>query len=67
MLKHLLTDSLKTIQKTHLYSKEPVYFASTLYERRNQNSTGVVLTGLNTEKQKERKEKHAKDLNIDKE
>ena len=66
MLKHLLTDSLKTIQKTHLYSKEPVYFASTLYERRNHNSTGVVLAGLNTEKQKERKEKHAKYLNIDK-
>ena len=65
MLKHLPTDSLKTIQKTHLYSKNPVYFASTLYERRHHNSTGVVLTGLNAEKQKERKEKHAKDLNID--
>ena len=36
-----------------------------MYERRNHNSTGVVLTGLATEKQKERKEKHAKDLNID--
>ena len=65
MLKHLPTDSLKTIQKTHLYSKNPVYFASTLYERRHHNSTGVVLTGLNAEKQKERKEKHTKDLNID--
>ena len=54
MFKHLPTDSLKTIQKTHLYSKEP-YFASTLFEGRNHNSTGVVLTELNAEKQKERK------------
>ena len=56
MFKHLPTDSLKTIQKTHLYSKEP-YFASTLFEGRDHNSTGVVLTELNAEKQKERKKK----------
>ena len=64
-LKHLPTDSRKNNTKTHLCSKKPVYFASTLYGRRNHNSTGVVLTGFTTEKQKERKEKHAKDLNID--
>ena len=65
MLKHLPKDSLKTIQKTHLYSKEPIYFASTLYDRRNHNSANVVLTGLTAAKQAERKQKHAKDLNID--
>ena len=65
MLKHLPKDALKTIQKSYLYSKEPIYFASTLYDRRNHNSANVVLTGLTTEKQTERKQKHTKDLNID--
>ena len=65
MLKHLPKDSLKTIQKTHLYSKQLIYFAITLYDKRNHNSTNVVLTGLTAEKQTERKQKHAKDLNID--
>ena len=65
MLKHLPKDSLKSIEKTHLYSKLPIYFASTLYDRRNHNSANVVLTGLTTAKQTERKQKHAKDLNID--
>ena len=65
MLKHLPKDSLKTIEKNHLYSKVPIYFASTLYDRGNHNSANVVLTGLTAAKQTERKEKHAKDLNID--
>ena len=65
MLKHLPKDSLKTIQKTHLYSKQPIYFAITLYDKRNHNSTNVVVTGLTAEKQTERKQKQAKDLNID--
>ena len=65
MLKHLPKNSLKSIEKAHLYSKLPIYFASTLYDRRNHNSANVVLTGLTTAKQTERKQKHAKDLNID--
>ena len=65
MLKHLPKDSLKSIEKTYLYSKLPIYFASTLYKRRDHNSANVVLTGLTTAKQTERKQKHAKDLNID--
>ena len=65
MLKHLPKDSLKTIEKNHLYSKVPIYFASTLYDRGNHNPANVVLTGLTAAKQTERKEKHAKDLNID--
>ena len=64
MLKHLPKDSLKTIEKTHLYSKLPVYFAGTLHDRRNHNSANVVLTGLTAAKQTERKQIHAKDLNI---
>ena len=32
MLKHLPEDDLKSIQKTFLYSKKPVYFGSTSYE-----------------------------------
>ena len=64
MLKHLPKDSLKSIEKTHLYSMLPIYFASTLYDRRNHNSANVVLTGLTTAKQTE-KQKHVKGLNID--
>ena len=35
MLKHLLSNALKTMQKTLLYSKKPVYFAKVDYDRRN--------------------------------
>ena len=55
MLKHLPSDALKTLHKTHLYSKKSVYFASELYDRRNHNSAGVTLTGLNAAQQLERK------------
>ena len=65
MLKHLSSDALKTLQKTHLYSKKSVYSANVLYDRRNHNSANVNLTGLNTAQQTERKKKHAEDLNID--
>ena len=36
MLKHLPKDALKTIQKTHLYSKQAVYYADPNIDRRNQ-------------------------------
>ena len=65
MLKHLPSGALKTLQKTHLYSKKPVYFASELYDGRNPNSVGVDFTGLNAAQQLERRKQHAKDLNID--
>ena len=65
MLKHLPSDAPETLQKTHLYSKKPVYFASELYDRRNHNSAGVDFTGLNAVQQLERRKQHAKDLNID--
>ena len=39
VLKHLPKDSLKTIQKHLLYSKEPVFYANTVYDRRNFNGS----------------------------
>ena len=65
MLKHLPSDALKTIQKTHLYSKKPVYFASETYKRRNHNFLGVSTTGLNATQIAAAKKQHAEDLNID--
>ena len=48
MLKHLPNDSLKTIQKHLLYSKEPVFYANTVYDRKNFNGNDVDTTGLST-------------------
>ena len=48
MLKHLPKDSLKTIQKHLLYSKEPVFYGNTAYHRRNFNSSSLSTTGLTT-------------------
>ena len=65
MLKHMPSKVLKTIQKTHLFSRKPVYFADVSYERRNHNGAGVTLTGLNAAEQTTARKAHAKDLNID--
>ena len=46
MLKHLPSKALKTLEKTLLYSKKPVYFVKVKYDRRNYNSNGLNLTGL---------------------
>ena len=63
MLKHLPSDSLKTLQNHLLYAKEKVYYASTAYDRRNFNgSVPSGTTALTTAK----KAAHAKDINIDK-
>ena len=66
MLKHLPKDSLKTIQKHLLYSKEPIYYANTSYDRRNFNSKHLTITGLTTAQVSTLRKSHAKDLNIDK-
>ena len=66
MLKHLPADSLKTISKTLLYDKQPVYYANTSYNRRNHNANGVDLTSLNAAAQTAKKPAQAKDLSIDK-
>ena len=65
MLKHLPSDFLKTIQKTHLFSKKPVHFASETYERRNHHSGSLSTTGLSTTETTTAKKQHAKDLNKD--
>ena len=66
MLKHLPSDSLKTINKTLLYDKQPVYYADTSYNRRNHNVAGVDLTGLSVNDANAKNAAQAKDLNIDK-
>ena len=65
MLKHLPKDSQKAIQKIFLYSKKPVYYGNTAYDRRNFNSKDSVTTGLNATEITALKKNHAKDLNID--
>ena len=65
ILKHLPSDSLKTINKTLLYDKQPVYYADTTYDRRNHNAAGTDLTGLNAAQQAAKKAAQAKDLDID--
>ena len=66
MLKHLPSDSLKTINKTLLYDKQPVYYADTSYNRRNHNAAEVDLTGLSVNDANAKNAAQAKDLNIDK-
>ena len=66
MLKHLPKDSQKAIQKIFLYSKKPVYYGNTAYDRRNFNSKDLVTTGLNATEITALKKNHAKYLNKDK-
>ena len=65
MLKHLPKDCLKTIQKHLLYSKQPVYYGNTAYNRRNFNGTNLVTPGLNATEIATLKKNHVKDKNID--
>ena len=65
MLKHLPSDALKTLQKTLLYSKNPVYFAKVDYHRRNYNSKDLTFTGLNAADTTAKNLDHARHLNID--
>ena len=68
MLKHLPADSLKKLEKTVLYSREPVYYNSTLIDRRiyNGDTSGFTTTGFTATQIAMLKKKNAKDLNIDK-
>lgn len=65
MLKHLPKDALKTIQKTHLYSEQFVYYADTGIDGKNHNGDGVPVQGLNAAGISLQKSNYAKDLNID--
>ena len=63
MLKHLPKDSLKRIEKTMLYSKEPVYLNKTSLNRRVHDGSQDGTTGT-TAQIAARKAHDAKDLNI---
>ena len=43
MLKHLPEKALKTIQKTHLYSKKLLFYADMSLDRRNHNGDDMVI------------------------
>ena len=64
MLKHLPKDSLKRIEKTMLYSKEPVYLNKKTLYRRVHDGSYAENTGT-TAQIVARKANQAKDLNID--
>ena len=42
MLKHLPEKALKTIEKTHLFSKKPVYYTDASIDQRIRNGYGVT-------------------------
>ena len=66
MLKHLPEKALKTIEKTYLYSKKPVYYTDTGIDRRIHNGHGIVATSLTAAQiDTKKRKKYAKDLNID--
>ena len=66
ILKHLPNDSLKTIQKHLLYSKEPFFYANTVYDRKKFNGKDVDTTGLSTADATKKKKAHAIIINITK-
>ena len=47
ILKHLPKDALKTVEKTHLYSKQPVYYNDVTIDRRIHNGDEIAITGMN--------------------
>ena len=65
MLKHLPKDALKTIEKTHLHSKQLVYYNDVTIDRRIHNGDKITTTGMNATQIATNKKNYAKDLNID--
>ena len=65
VLKHLPEKALKTIEKTHLYSKKSVYYADSSIDRRIHNGDGISTMGLNATQIPTLKKHYAKDHNID--
>ena len=65
MLKRLPAETVKTIEKTFLYSKTPVYHIDLNIDRRNHNGDGLAMTGLTAAQITTLKKFFAKDLNID--
>ena len=65
MLKHLPAKTLKTIEKTFLYSKTPVYYTDVNIDKRNHNGDVLATTGLTAAQITTLEKNFAKDLNID--
>ena len=66
MLKHLPEKALKTIEKSYLYSKKPIYFIDVNIDRRIHNGDGITAsTGSTAAQIANLKANNAKDLNID--
>ena len=65
ILKHLPEKALKTIEKTHLYSKNPVYYTEVSIDRRIPNGDGIATTALTADQITTLKKNYAKDLNLD--
>ena len=65
ILKHLPAETLKTTEKTLLYSKSPVYYTDVNMDRRNHNGDGIATTGLSTAQIATLKKNYARDLNVD--
>ena len=66
MLKHLPEKSLKTIEKTNLYSKKLIYYTDVNIDRRVHNGDRITApTGSTVAQIANLKANYAKDLNID--
>ena len=64
MVKHLPADTLKTIQKTLLHSKKPVYYTDVNIDIGNHNGDGISITGLNAAEITTLKKNYAMELSI---
>ena len=64
MLKHLPAETLKTTEKTFLYSKTPVYYTDVKTDRRNHNGDGLATTGVTAAQITTLKRNFAKELNM---
>ena len=65
MLKHLPKDALKKIEKTMLYSKEPVYYNNVNIDRRKHNGDGLNTATLTAAQIVTLKKNYVTDLNIE--
>ena len=65
MLKHFPNNALKTIKKTHLYSKQPLYYNDVNIDRRTHNGNRITTIGMDVTQIANTKKSYGKNLNID--
>ena len=65
MLKYLPEKVLKTIEKTHLFGKKPVYYTDISIDWRIHKDDRIATTGLTADQITALKKNYAKDLNVD--